>query len=413
MFEVGLVVGIGGGVTANSNSNSKSGTPDFIACTSHQQCLDQAATASLDKDIFSTSFFHFHPHVQKEKTKGEPWHTYYDYYVYGKASDDEFEQVANAGVDSSTELYCAKPEGKDKARCLRCDICAYKPLQFVGIDGPCCEACPSIACPTEAPNTDAGATMRDDPHAVDPHGGGFDFRGEDGATYNLVSHSNTSVNARFEHVDYRSKAGKLIHGSYMREVYVTSHTNTSRAVHIEYASKKPLTAQVSIGKDSNEILTTQRMSVDNVLVSLDNRTLKVETPDWVILARSKVNPGIIGANSCATGRCFLSVSVRPQFDERTTAAAPHGLLGQSYDGDGVGIQGAIDNYNSKADEFTTSANGEGAIEGKAADYKMFGKFETNFAFSRFGKKSALPRNISTLTGKKVQNPTHGVLPLFE
>ena len=46
--------------------------------------------------------------------------------------------------------------------------------------------------------------------------------------------------------------------------------------------------------------------------------------------------------------------------------------------------------------------GEGAIEGVAAQYKMTGAFATDFAFSRFGKTSALPQNVSQLAGTKLQ-----------
>ena len=45
--------------------------------------------------------------------------------------------------------------------------------------------------------------------------------------------------------------------------------------------------------------------------------------------------------------------------------------------------------------------GEGAIEGVAAQYKMTSKFATEFAFSRFGKTSALPRNVSAMSGRKI------------
>ena len=79
--------------------------------------------------------------------------------------------------------------------------------------------------------------------------------------------------------------------------------------------------------------------------------------------------------------------------------APHGLVGQTYDGDDMGVIGKIDNYNSN--EVTTSAMGEGAIEGDAADYVMASKFATDFKFSRFGLKEAKPRDASKLKGKKV------------
>lgn len=45
---------------------------------------------------------------------------------------------------------------------------------------------------------------------------------------------------------------------------------------------------------------------------------------------------------------------------------------QSFDGDNIGIIGATDDYKARSGEITTSAMGEGAIEGVAADYEVRG-----------------------------------------
>jgi len=246
-------------------------------------------------------------------------------------------------------------------------------------------------------------SVKDDPHVLHADGGACDVRGEDGATYNLISHSHIAVNALFEHVDYRTKE-RLVHGSYMREMYITARTNTSNELHVEYLAKKPLSAAVTTGESVKDIH-EELLPLDNIAISHTGRTLKVQTPDWVILAKSKVNPTIVGASTCATGRCFLSISISPRFEAGTLKVAPHGLVGQSYDGDGVGVFGKVDDYQGK--EFTTSANCEGAIEGEASDYKMKSKFGTDFPFSRYGKESAPSRNISSLSGIKM-NQVHGI-----
>ena len=54
--------------------------------------------------------------------------------------------------------------------------------------------------------------------------------------------------------------------------------------------------------------------------------------------------------------------------------------------------------------------GEGAIEGAAAQYEMADAFATNFDFSRFRKTSALPRNVSGLTGIKVNSDLSKATP---
>ena len=66
----------------------------------------------------------------------------------------------------------------------------------------------------------------------------------------------------------------------------------------------------------------------------------------------------------------------------------------------VSVVGATDKY--KGVEYTTSAMGEGAIEGTATDYEMADKFSSSFKFSRWGLEVAKPRNVSMLTGVKVK-----------
>ena len=94
------------------------------------------------------------------------------------------------------------------------------------------------------------------------------------------------------------------------------------------------------------------------------------------------------------------MSLTPLIDADKAKVAPHGLIGQSFDGDDVAVIGKTDDY--KGLEITTSAMGEGAIEGTHADYLVEDKFSTDFEFSRFGKTDAAPRNVSGLTGNKVK-----------
>lgn len=68
-----------------------------------------------------------------------------------------------------------------------------------------------------------------------------------------------------------------------------------------------------------------------------------------------MKPGIVGASSCATGKCFLEVSLTPHFDADNAAVAPHGLIGQSYDADNYGIIGNTDSYLTRGSETSTEA----------------------------------------------------------
>mgnify|MGYP006936380451 CR=1 FL=1 len=80
--------------------------------------------------------------------------------------------------------------------------------------------------------------------------------------------------------------------------------------------------------------------------------------------------------------------------------APHGIIGQSFDGSMIAISGKQDKYNDLP-EFTTTAQAEGAIEGKYTDYIMEAPFAIDFKYSRFDAKAPVaPRDVSKLTGDK-------------
>jgi hypothetical protein len=124
--------------------------------------------------------------------------------------------------------------------------------------------------------------------------------------------------------------------------------------------------------------------------------------DWR-LATAAFSP----ARACAP---CAPPQVQPLYNVMTDPVAPHGLLGQTYDGDRRPIHGKRDRYdyldNGKPTAarkgvgglVTTRANGEGAIEGHAEMYRVDHPFDTGGAFSRFGARSAAPRNITLMRG---------------
>tara|TARA_B110001452_G_scaffold69057_1_gene55660 strand:- start:1013 stop:1435 length:423 start_codon:yes stop_codon:yes gene_type:complete len=85
--------------------------------------------------------------------------------------------------------------------------------------------------------------------------------------------------------------------------------------------------------------------------------------------------------------------------------APHGILGQTFDCDDLAVIGNEDKYTTtddgaatnrerRADDHrplvTTRAQGEGALEGDAHDYRMLTAHGSDFAFSRFDAVRAPP-----------------------
>jgi len=134
-------------------------------------------------------------------------------------------------------------------------------------------------------------------------------------------------------------------------------------------------------------------------------TAVVNTMRWLVEASSKPWPN----SKLNPGKALLDVKMSALYDADKDVVAPHGLIGQSYDGDGVGVSGKLDNYTAALSEVTTNAMAEGAIEGVAADYEMFDKFDTAFKYSRFDAVAAKPRDVSKLTGARVVGEKTGVV----
>uniref|UniRef100_A0A7S0NUB7 Uncharacterized protein n=2 Tax=Calcidiscus leptoporus TaxID=127549 RepID=A0A7S0NUB7_9EUKA len=80
---------------------------------------------------------------------------------------------------------------------------------------------------------------------------------------------------------------------------------------------------------------------------------------------------------------------------------PHGIVAQSWDGNGMAIDGALDNFshgNGMA-IVPQRAMAEGAIEGVPAEYTLACPSDTGFAHSRFLKQptdSCAPRDVRAL-----------------
>jgi len=122
---------------------------------------------------------------------------------------------------------------------------------------------------------------------------------------------------------------------------------------------------------------------------------------WEVRAGAKPVP-----NPAANpGKALLDVKIAALYDADHDAGAPHGLIGQSYDGDSIAVDGAQDSYTGR--EVTTKAMAEGAIEGVAADYQMASKLATAFKYSRFDASSAQHPDGAPLTRRKTARASTG------
>jgi hypothetical protein len=265
----------------------------------------------------------------------------------------------------------------------------------------------SPACPPPPPFV-AGATT--DPHLHFAHGGRADFKGEHNTWYNMLSAKNTSVNVHFQH-DVFHNLHKLVHGSKMAKLAMTLRTSTTgQIVTVSFNASATGTTQAVINTPAGEerlshksgtfeLENIQMIMREKKLGSLGSHGMALTVTDgrWEVQAWSKPFP-----NAAANpGKALLNVEINAKYDADHDVVAPHGIIGQSYDGDGLAVDGAVDDYS--VTEVTTKAMAEGAIEGEASDYKMAGPFATEYRYSRFDATEAKPRDASVLTGVKKES----------
>merc|ERR1719409_2491481 len=130
---------------------------------------------------------------------------------------------------------------------------------------------------------------------------------------------------------------------------------------------------------------------------LSSKTLSVGTKKWRFTATSSPFPfGKLEANK---DKVLLDVAIQPLYNADADVVAPHGIIGQAYDGDAIAVDGKMDDHK-KAGEVTTEAQAEGAIEGTWEDYIVATPFSTSFKYSRFDATAAPHRDVSKLSGAK-------------
>ncbi|KAL1496838.1 hypothetical protein AB1Y20_014424 [Prymnesium parvum] len=261
---------------------------------------------------------------------------------------------------------------------------------------------PPPAPPTKPPSTPPSippplspapiAQITGDPHVRGAHGDSFDFKGADGGIYVLLSAPHLSLAAQFKHETFLTGYSKLwVHGSWIKQVYWTIRT-ASNFLNATFDVDNPR---------FNGTRHSTRHEVESVRFAFRGNSLTVTTPQWVTRATAH-------AGRPHPGLRRLHVSIQPRGAH--ARIAPHGLLGQTYDGDNMPLHGRRDSYSTlddgtptlarkaKGGEVTTRALGEGAIEGSHEMYRVPQPFETAFAFSRFDPSSAtiMARNVTQL-----------------
>jgi len=264
--------------------------------------------------------------------------------------------------------------------------------------------CPGTCTSSYSPGTKTGGCG--DPHLAFAHGGRADFKGEHLSWYNVLSAKNVSLNVFFVHAEFKHLK-QQIHGSHMAKLAMVVRTmQTGKIFKIEFSAvaslqvvlvwddEERLVKAVTVGSGDfvyENLMVSVREKNDDDMLSKGSRwpVVTINTTRWLVEAQTRPFRSF-------RGMTLLNFQINPLYDADHDVVAPHGLIGQSWDGDGVAVDGAQDDYTAK--EVTTKAMAEGAIEGTANDYEMDDKFSTQFKYSRFDAMAAKPRDVSKLSG---------------
>lgn len=275
--------------------------------------------------------------------------------------------------------------------------------------------------PSSPSNAGGGADLE----LIFPDGGRADFRALDKHTYNFLSTKDLIVNGLMRHITFRRLHPELmeffeVEGSFLTAIYILALDASSLTVRIAYDPEKTFwnSCEVTIRNGTIPMGTATlnprgqlTWSLGGIRASFEANQpkLKVTTPSWRIVVRAMSIRGASDQKRLDVG--VVSLRDDPSKDD----VAPHGLLGQSWDGDNVTVHGTTDTslfaeamtrmaLLGAVENVKTAANAEGAIEGTASDYIVAppsgDRFSTHFKYSRFGLSAAAPRNINFLSGKK-------------
>ena len=220
----------------------------------------------------------------------------------------------------------------------------------------------------------------------------------------LTQRSPDRICAPADHVVVGAK--QLVHGTFMTKA--AWHVRTSRGRHLFIkadALEKGVASYVDLSAKGSfvSLKPGETVHIDDVNISTNMLTIRVDTPDWSTNVTSKPIYGLVQPLMNEThvhGHWALD---QRRFDVQIQGVYPqpdaHGIVGQSYREGIAKVDGKMDEYavemaTASADSdgmlptLTTAAQAEGAIEGVYTDYLMPTLASTHFKYSRYSKPSA-------------------------
>lgn len=245
-----------------------------------------------------------------------------------------------------------------------------------------------------------------DPHLTGAHGDKMDIRGRHGALYVILSVPRLTFSLRTENATF-IKPGynpKLVHGSFFTDAYWKMETQKGDVFVVN-------TSASNIGFDVVDPMGTPVASKHGVWTEVNRNDMRVLYKQATLVMRvagweTNVTRKPV-YNRLSGPQWRFDLSIRPLnstgFESRhgnaSGVVSPHGILGQTWDGDSIAVDGAQDDYEHSGAEMWTASMAEGGIEGVVDDYEIVDKFSHDFRYTRYNTSTfAPPRDVSHISG---------------
>ena len=172
--------------------------------------------------------------------------------------------------------------------------------------------------------------------------------------YALLSSQRLVVNGRTVDKDFML-GQKLIHGSFFVNAYVKAQVSQSEVLTLGYDSDESDVVTYNRQSQSSSSTTTAALPLDLEFeyfhVSVTKELMIIEDKDWsVTIKRDRAYGSFDNSKR-------LDVKITLKTPVSSLRVAPHGILGQSFDGDGIAVNGKKDDYSS-GHEIRTSSMAE-------------------------------------------------------
>tara|TARA_B110001450_G_scaffold182087_1_gene170147 strand:- start:821 stop:1615 length:795 start_codon:yes stop_codon:yes gene_type:complete len=248
---------------------------------------------------------------------------------------------------------------------------------------------------------------------VGAHGDKFDFRGRNNTYYAILTVPRFDFAMQTHDATFFLIGGKpkIVHGSFFTNAMWRLRTSISKT--ILYVNTSADTVGFDVWSADHTLIASkhaiwQEHRREDIRVFYKQSTLYLRGAGWETnVTRRPVYNRIHGPKwrFDMTIRQLIGTGFETRHGTPSNVTWPHGLIGQTWDGDSVAVDGTQDDYDSDDTEIWTHAMAEGALDGKSSDAYIVDPNTFAFRYSKFEGGASSHRDVHALLGVK-RNVTH-------